>query len=112
MGLDTIFSENNIGRFGNTKIVAIRNENTGPSKARNIGIQYMMDDTDVYAILDSDDEMYENKISECIPIFENDEMIGVVYADYDTFHTSTGKIIREYKEHFSKYRERILAIII
>ena len=104
MGLDTIFSENNIGRFGNTKIVAIRNENTGPSKARNIGIQYMMDDTDVYAILDSDDEMYENKISECIPIFENDEMIGVVYADYDTFHTSTGKIIREYKEPYSRRR--------
>jgi hypothetical protein len=31
-------------------------------------------------------------------------MIGVVYGDYDTFHSSTGKIIREYKEPYNRKR--------
>ena len=49
--------------------------------------------------------MYEDKISECINVFvKGGEAIGVVYADYDTLHTSTGKIIREYKEPFSRKR--------
>ena len=30
--------------------------------------------------------------------------IGVVYADYDTKHTSTGKIIREFKEPYTRRR--------
>ena len=103
--LDVTFSRVLGGRFGNTKIIAIKNENSGPSQARNIGIEYTLNETDIYAILDSDDEMYENKISECIPVFEKgDGMIGVVYADYDTFHTSTKKSIREYKEPFNKKR--------
>lgn len=103
--LDVTFSQYFSGRFGNTKIYAIKNENSGPSEARNVGIRYMIEKTDVFAILDSDDEMYENKISECIPVFEKgDGMIGAVYADYDTFHTSTKKSIREYKEPFNKKR--------
>ena len=103
--LNVIFSRTNGGRFGNTKVIGIQNKNTGPSEARNIGIKYTLNDTDIYAILDSDDEMYENKLSECISVFEKGEgMIGVVYADYDTFHVDTGKIIREYKEPFSRSR--------
>jgi len=103
--LDVTFSRVLGGRFGNTKIIAIKNENSGPSQARNVGIEYTLNDTDIYSILDSDDEMYENKVSECVPIFEQgDGMIGVVYADYDTFHTSTDKTIREYKEPFNRKR--------
>ena len=103
--LDVTFSRILGGRFGNTKVIAIKNENSGPSQARNVGIEYTLNSTDIYAILDSDDEMYENKISECIPVFEKgDGMIGAVYADYDTFHTSTKKSIREYKEPFNKKR--------
>ena len=105
MDLDVISSGQLSGRFGNTKLVAIKNKNTGPSEARNIGIKYTLQKTDIYAILDSDDEMYENKISECVPVFQKGgNAIGVVYADYDTFHTNTGKIIREYKEPFSRKR--------
>jgi len=105
MNLDVILSKNLAGRFGNTKTIAIKNENTGPSEARNIGIKYTLKDTDIYSILDSDDEMYENKLSECVPVFQRgDGMIGVVYADYDTLHVNTGKIIREYKEPFNRKR--------
>ena len=103
-GLDVVVSSYG-GRFGNTKIIAIKNENTGPSGARNVGIEYTLESSDIYAILDSDDEMYEDKVSECVNVFvRGGEPIGVVYADYDTFHTSTQKIIREFKEPFNRKR--------
>ena len=103
--LDITFSQYSGGRFGNTKVYAIKNENSGPSEARNVGIRYMMDKTEIFAILDSDDEMYENKITECLPVFERGEgMVGVVYADYDTLHINTRKVIREYKEPYSRNR--------
>ena len=102
---DVTFSRTSAGKFGNTKVVAIKNENSGPSQARNVGIEYTLNDTDIYAILDSDDEMYENKVSECVKVFESGgEAIGVVYGDYDTFHVSTKKIIREYKEPYHRRR--------
>ena len=103
--LDVTFSQYSGGRFGNTKTYAIKNENSGPSEARNVGIRYMIEKTDVFAILDSDDEMYEDKVSECIKVFERGgNAIGVVYGDYDTVHTATGKIIREFKEPYSRKR--------
>tara|TARA_R110002020_G_scaffold18912_2_gene65306 strand:- start:2487 stop:3281 length:795 start_codon:yes stop_codon:yes gene_type:complete len=103
--LDVIFSQKEGGRFGATKIYAIKNKNSGPSEARNVGIRYMIEKTDIFAILDSDDEMYENKVSECIKVFEQGEgIVGAVYADYDTLHVNTGKIIREFKEPFSRRR--------
>ena len=103
--LDVTFSQHSGGRFGNTKIYAIKNKNSGPSEARNDGIRYMIEKTDIFAILDSDDEMYENKVSTCVTVFgEGGNAVGVVYGDYDTVHTSTGKIIREYKEPYSRKR--------
>jgi|TARA_R110000751_G_scaffold235884_1_gene337240 alpha-1,3-rhamnosyltransferase len=101
----TLLVSKNAGRYNNTDLVAIRSTNSGPSEARNIGINHTIDDTDIYAILDSDDEMYENKISECISVFkQGDGMIGVVYADYDTIHVDSGRIIREFKEPYSRRR--------
>lgn len=100
-----VLTSKNIGRFGRTNIIAIKSKNGGPSSARNIGINYTLEDTDVYAILDSDDEMYENKISSCTDLFAKGEgMIGVVYGDYDTVSTETGKTIREFKEPYSRRR--------
>ena len=100
-----LLEKNNCGRFGNTNLIAIKSENGGPSFARNIGITQTIEDTDIYAILDSDDEMYENKVSTCVDLFQRgDGMIGVVYADYDTINVETGKIIREFKEPYSRKR--------
>jgi len=100
-----IYTEHGIGRFDNTTYVVIRQPNGGPSAARNTGIEQTLDDTDIYAILDADDEMYENKISACADVMKKDmDIIGVVYADYDTYHTDTKKIIREFKEPYSRRR--------
>tara|TARA_Y100000004_G_C8951722_1_gene428829 strand:+ start:2578 stop:3342 length:765 start_codon:yes stop_codon:yes gene_type:complete len=100
-----VLTKNNSGRFGQTNLVAIKNVNSGPSEARNVGIEYTLEDTDIYAILDSDDEMYENKISSCVTVFEQGNgLVGVVYGDYDTLHVESGKIIREFKEPYSRKR--------
>ena len=100
-----LLEKTNTGRFGNTKLTAIKSKNGGRSPARNIGINHTLNDTDIYAILDSDDEMYEDKISSCVSVFgKGGGAIGVVYGDYDVLHTSTGKIIREYKEPYNRRR--------
>tara|TARA_R100001377_G_C3193977_1_gene111751 strand:- start:1395 stop:2183 length:789 start_codon:yes stop_codon:yes gene_type:complete len=100
-----VYKTNNIGKYGNTNIIAIKSPNGGPSSARNTGIEYTIGFTDIYAILDSDDEMYEDKVSSCLEVFSRGEgMIGVVYGDYDTLHANTGKIIREYKEPYNRKR--------
>ena len=91
--------------FSDRKFVAINRTNGGPSAARNTGINYTLPDTDIYAVLDADDEMYPEKITKCVNVMKQDmKSIGVVYADYDTKHTSTGKIIREFKEPYTRRR--------
>ena len=93
------------GRFGNTKYVVMTKPNGGPSDARNWGIGYAWPHTDIYAVLDADDQMYENKISVCEKVMSEDmETVGVVYADYDTHHIDTEKTIREFKEPYSRKR--------
>ena len=100
-----IYSESNLGRFENVTYMTIRQSNAGPSAARNTCIEHTLNDTDVYAILDADDEMYEDKISTCVDVIKKDmDIIGVVYADYDTCHTDTKKTIREFKEPYSRRR--------
>ena len=77
----------------------------GPSEARNVAIKRTLDRSFSYVTLDADDEMYPNKISRMLSVFKNDPMrIGAVYGDYDTLDTSSNKIIREYKEPFSRQR--------
>ena len=87
------------------KFIVIDRVNGGPSAARNTGIRYTLEDTDIYAMLDADDEMYPNKVQECVNVMKKDmNSIGAVYGDYDTLHTETGKIIREFKEPYSRRR--------
>jgi glycosyltransferase involved in cell wall biosynthesis len=77
----------------------------GPSEARNVAIKRTIDKSFSYVTLDADDEMYPNKISRMLSVFKNDPIrIGAVYADYDTLDTSNDKLIREYKEPFSRNR--------
>lgn len=81
------------------------NKNSGPSEARNVGIEFaLLSSPDIIAILDADDEYYPNKISKCVKTLMSVNSIGVVYSDYDILNTKTNCKIREYKEVFSKDR--------
>ena len=46
--------------------------------------------------------MKPSKINRCVSVLKKSPMIGAVYADYDTINTETGKVIREYKEPYSR----------
>lgn len=78
-------------------------EQCGPSKARNIAINSTWDETDIYAILDADDENYSDKIAKCVQVL-NDPNIGLVYADYDTYNVDTEITNIEFKESYSQER--------
>lgn len=59
-------------------------KNSGPSTARNIAIaNAMKNGSHLFQILDSDDQMYPNKVSELIqPILRNPEKVAIAYGDY------------------------------
>jgi len=90
----------------NRSFIAIKRPQAGgPSEARNTGIDFTLNDTDIYAMLDSDDEFYTKKVNTCVDIFVKDSgSVGVVYGDYDTYNTNTGIMIREFKEPFNRRR--------
>lgn len=77
--------EDKFGNIINTYL--IRNKEAyGPSYARNAGIRYLWNKTDVFAFLDSDDYYHKNKLTESMKkIAEHDE-IGIVYSDFSTIH--------------------------
>jgi len=87
---------------GNTNLIGLKTRNGGASVARNTGIDFCMEDTDVYAILDADDIYYSNKISICIGKIIEDDRVGVVYADYAILNTITGATYYESKLPYNK----------
>lgn len=89
-------------RDGGVELLLAKYEQaSGPSAARNRGMEAFYDDTDIFALLDSDDIYEPGKISKSVEVFN--EHIGVVYSDYDTLHPN-GVRIREYKEPYSRRR--------
>jgi glycosyltransferase involved in cell wall biosynthesis len=77
----------------------------GQGFARNTGIGLAWNYTDLFAMLDSDDQWYENRLSVCVSRFEeNPRRIGAVYTDYDILHVNNEIKIREFKEPFSRRR--------
>lgn len=85
------------------RVIAIKRPNGGASVARNTAINYTWEETHAFAILDADDEYYLNKVSRMVQkLLEDPAKIGVVYADYDIHDLNTGKIVREYKQPYSK----------
>ena len=77
---------------------------SGPSHARNIGIQRLWERTDFFAILDADDENYPQKVEVLVRIMLQSPEIGVAYADYDILNVDTGEVYREYKEPYDQFR--------
>lgn len=76
----------------------------GPSRARNVGIDYGWTETDVFAFLDSDDLYEPGKLSKSINVIKEDtDHIGVVYSDFDTFN-SNGLRVRQHKPSFSRQK--------
>ena len=85
------------------RVIAIKRPNGGASVSRNTAINYTCEETHAFAILDADDEYYLNKVSRMVQkLLEDPAKIGVVYADYDIHDLNTGKIVREYKQPYSK----------
>lgn len=90
-----------LGNINGVDILGVRlPQNSGPSVARNIGIQFCEPSTDFFAILDGDDQMLPNKLEECLKPFE-DERVGLVYANYYNINEDTGVKVLEVKEPYS-----------
>jgi glycosyltransferase involved in cell wall biosynthesis len=103
----SIDSDKNTQIYNTEKItlIKIKDRPRGPSYARNRGIEYMWDRTDIFAILDADDENYPTKIEKCVKVIMGaPQEIGAVYADHDTLNTTTGLSKLEYREPFDVHR--------
>jgi len=69
--------------------------------ARNRGMETCWDDTDIFAILDADDENYPTKIEQCIkPLLKYPEHVGAVYTDTNIVMVENNRLVREYREPF------------
>lgn len=89
-----------VGNLDKINIIGIKlPSSAGPSDARNVGIHFCWPSTDIYSILDADDEMLPNKIEECMKPFQ-DEMIGLTYANYFNINEDTGVSLLEVKEPY------------
>jgi glycosyltransferase involved in cell wall biosynthesis len=103
----TVVHEKNLLIRSGDKItlILVTDRSRGPSYARNRGIDYLLDSTDVFAILDADDENFPTKIEQCVKVIEQyPTEIGVVYADHITLNTTTGLSRIEYREPFDIHR--------
>lgn len=83
--------------------------------ARNRGIEACWDNTDIFAILDADDENYPTKIERCVEVLQSDPRIGAVYTDTNiVLVDSKGnpyRKVREYRQpydYFTLLRECII----
>lgn len=72
--------------------------------ARNRGMEHCWNNTDVFAILDADDENYNTKIEKCVDVLKNDNNIGAVYTDTNIVNVETDRLIREYREPYDHFR--------
>jgi glycosyltransferase involved in cell wall biosynthesis len=86
-------------------LYTIHNETTlGPSAARNKAIELMWDKTDIFGILDADDEMLPHKTKALVnEIVTSGGFVGVAYADY-IIVDETGWEKIEFKEPFNRSR--------
>jgi glycosyltransferase involved in cell wall biosynthesis len=85
-------------------VFIVRNpEGTGPSAARNKGIQLMLDHTDYFCMLDADDEYLPGKITRSVAKMDADpNNIGIVYTDALIRNVKKGTIIQEFRQPYSR----------
>lgn len=83
----------------------------GPSAARNVALRCAWDGSDLFAVLDADDEMYPHKLTTLVAEWLADpNRTGIVSGDYDTVDPD-GVLIREFKPPFSASRLRRECIV-
>jgi glycosyltransferase involved in cell wall biosynthesis len=85
-------------------LYAFRINNSGASVGRNVAIWEAWRWVDIFGILDSDDEYFEDKTNQFVEKLIEHEEIGVVYGDYDNVNKLYSK--REFKQSYS--REKLL----
>jgi glycosyltransferase involved in cell wall biosynthesis len=82
-----------------------KNDASGPSIARNIGIMHAFNNTDYFMFLDCDDIYLKNKIKKSYDVIKKFEpTVGCVYSDYINLHIDDNIEIYMNKEPFSKNR--------
>src|SRR5688572_2927068 len=86
------------------RFFATRQPNKGPAGARNTGLKFLFDKTDVIFVADSDDVYYKDKIKKTLDVFAKYPQVALVYTDYDTLNEKEGTKTREYKEIFNYAR--------
>lgn len=78
--------------------------NSGASVARNVAMWEAWNWTDIFGVLDADDEYKENKVEVLVEALKQYEEIGVAYADYDVIKTYNQNNYTKYelKQSYSK----------
>ena len=91
----------NVGEFN--LIYIELDKNYGPSTARNVALDIIVDNYDACMILDADDRMVKNKIEKMVNILNKDiEQIGVVYADYYELDIEQLTLLPEFKYPYDR----------
>tara|TARA_Y100000310_G_scaffold318241_1_gene372062 strand:+ start:622 stop:1413 length:792 start_codon:yes stop_codon:yes gene_type:complete len=92
----------NKGLMTGGDIYAYRIVNSGASTARNVAIWKAWEWADMFGILDSDDEYYEDKVKTLAAKLIEHPEVGVAYADYDIVAPTHSKY--EFKPSYDRRR--------
>lgn len=85
----------------NAEILVLRASKAGgPSFARNTGIRFTFQETDIYAFLDSDDTYSRDKISKSVELLAEPD-VAAAYSDYECLHPDGLRVV-ERKQPFSR----------
>jgi glycosyltransferase involved in cell wall biosynthesis len=79
-------------------------QNVKQAGARNMGIKATWNKSDIYAVLDADDIMHNDKIEKCVDMLNASSQVGLVYADYYIDNLMNGTKSYEYKEPYDYFR--------
>lgn len=79
-------------------------QNSGASTARNVAMWEAWNWTDIFGVLDADDQYKENKVEKLVEVLQEYAEIGAAYADYDIVKSygENNYIKHEFKQSYSK----------
>jgi glycosyltransferase involved in cell wall biosynthesis len=103
------------GTIGDLPAVLMKNEGElhGPSAARNVGIQLLMNSCHFIGVLDADDQYLQGKISRSVAaLMKNPETIGLVYSDVLLYNEANDTYQHEFRQSYSRealMRENIVS---